>query len=653
MIKRSICIASAVLAAATQADAFVAQSPGGISKNAERILSEIAKPMTAPVQRGLSPKDVARELCGRVTPTYVELLQKANPGKSVDAITGYGTYTFPACFVLQPDADVKAKSGETVRELAERTVGLSGEKTLRNIYERNSDIFRSMGIQSFDKEMVGTTTLSTVSLMVPNVTAPTVYELKADAAPGSVQKLARETGRGVREDTDLVLESDIELESDIGPRARGNVSCQGSSIPDAWPFDAARLEEALLRNDMLRAQLGLNPVEPVTLAVADNGMDGIFSTAFPRDVFAINPGEVPDDERDNDSNNFIDDLVGVNVFSGGEPRQAGGKDPWHGTHIAGLVLGGPAYRARNSSSMPRLRVRLLAISMVERTTRPGINGNVTTYAMPARGVQEAFEYAVARKASVMNLSVSTKDELQFFKTSVASSGVVLVVAAGNRAIDYTNDNRYPASYGGQVNPTLPLPVITVAAHDRQGCLTSFSGRSAERVDLAAPGVAIESNDIGGIRRTAEGTSQATALVSFTVALLSAEGLPTRSIKRRLLASTDFQPSLENYVLTGGSLNVIKAVSRYEDLVQTTAGLEHGQLDTAFDLATLCPGVPSGVILKIFRAQAGAPLRVLLERSNQTLRVTNCTPTITSFGFQTESGRRDVPLSDILDVVPRS
>src|SRR5438046_2313411 len=83
--------------------------------------------------------------------------------------------------------------------------------------------------------------------------------------------------------------------------------------------------------------------------------------------------------------------------------------------------------------------------------------------------------------------------------------------------------------------------IGVAAHDERGHLACFSHYGGRTIDLAAPGVAIESTIRGGTA-VLNGTSQAAPLVSFAAALLASMDVREPIvIKRRLLASVDYVP----------------------------------------------------------------------------------------------------------------
>ena len=131
--------------------------------------------------------------------------------------------------------------------------------------------------------------------------------------------------------------------------------------------------------------------------------------------------------------------------------------------------------------------------------------------------------------------------------------MLFVAAAGNATSNNDTTPTYPASYP-QDN------IITVAATDEADGLASFSNYGAKSVDLAAPGNNIYSTVPGGGFGTASGTSMATPHVSGAAMLiLSACGLNTADLKKAILNNVDQLASLTALMVTGGRLNVDRAV----------------------------------------------------------------------------------------------
>ena len=294
------------------------------------------------------------------------------------------------------------------------------------------------------------------------------------------------------------------------------------------------------------------------VAVIDEGVD----TSHPdlKGNIWVNADEVPDNRVDDDSNGYVDDLNGYDFANDDatvyDADPVSGKGDEHGTHVAGTV----AAKGNNGIGVTGInwQARIMVLKFL------GPDGGYTSDAI------EALNYAVNNGAKISNNSWGGGGRSQALQDAIAaadSRGHLFVAAAGNGGSDGVGDNNdvapnYPASYD---NPN----IISVAATDDADRLASFSNYGAHTVDLGAPGVSILSTLPGDRYGWYSGTSMATPHVTGVAALIKSRRpeLDDAQLRAQILQYVDKQPGLEGKTVTGGRLNLVRALTQEADVTE--------------------------------------------------------------------------------------
>ncbi len=287
-----------------------------------------------------------------------------------------------------------------------------------------------------------------------------------------------------------------------------------------------------------------------------------------KDNMWVNPNEIPGNGIDDDGNGCLDDVYGCNVtqlvqgsdgktYFSGDPQD----DYYHGTHVAGII-GATGNNGLGISGV-NWSAKLMAVKSVSYLGFANFTDAKTSDAILA------IEYALKMGAKIINASwhIDDDDQPELLREAIrvaGEQGVLVIAGAGNR---HSNQNieqypQYPASYDLD-------NIITVAATTENDELAAFSNYGNVSVDLGAPGMEIYSTVPTDYQIDSDvpmyvlvsGTSMATPYVTGAAALLwsAFPNLTASEVKAYLLDNVDKQPSLEGKTVTGGRLNVYRAM----------------------------------------------------------------------------------------------
>jgi len=273
------------------------------------------------------------------------------------------------------------------------------------------------------------------------------------------------------------------------------------------------------------------------IAVIDTGID--YNHPDLKANMWTNPGEIPGDGIDNDGNGVIDDVHGYNANAdNGDPMDGHG----HGTHCAGTI----AAVGDNGEGVVGVNhhAQVMAVKIFSD------EGSTDSAA-----ILRAIEYATKMGAKVTSNSWGGGGASEAQREAFAASPALHVMAAGNNG--WNNDwiPNYPSNYELTNN-------IAVAASDFQDKKAGFSQYGVKSVDIAAPGVDINSCAPGGGYQLMSGTSMATPHVSGVAGLVASmypEATP-EELKARILNGADKLDAWKTKVLDGNRLNAYGALT---------------------------------------------------------------------------------------------
>jgi subtilisin family serine protease len=261
-------------------------------------------------------------------------------------------------------------------------------------------------------------------------------------------------------------------------RFRASVDCTFNQVQEQNE-ENNRLEQPLRLEEQYINQWWLDQIQArqahtitlgspeVVVAVLDTGVDWRHPELV--ENIWVNPKEIPDNNKDDDGNGFIDDIHGWDFYDNDNDSLQGTTIHFHGTSVAGIIASA-ADNIGLTGVAPRVKI------MDVRAFDPRGRATVDS-------IVKALDYAVANGARIVNMSFGgfgcfeLPEKVRQAVERAVDKGVILVASAGNFGEAFPNCVSYPAAYPG---------VIAVGATGTDGNVTSYS-QGGSKLDVVAPG----------------------------------------------------------------------------------------------------------------------------------------------------------------------
>lgn len=587
-----------------------------------RLLAKITSPTTQTVKDEKSLRLLIRQWYGNASSKILNIFKSANPSIRLGRTIGEAEILLPGNPLWYFNIKKAIPQGSSIWEQANLEIGIAGPKTVQDIRDANPSLRKASKLIA-DQVITFPYVTRSASLRLSSASSEemslVLNKLKSDPAV-----LIAETGHMAS----LISHWGLAQVREMGE------GCAEVPMGDKWPFQISSPQDLLQE---------LTRTGSATVAILDSGI--IENDA--RFAFWQNPE--PNTERGNyhDEDRCLDDLIGCNFLTReGFPRDDLEEPDLynHGTHVSGIASGRLLGEPFLSELNQRIKLMILKVA--------GPDGKVLS-----GDINNAITYAINKRAAVVNMSLEGPYSGAVAKQIRESRTVLFVVAAGNGRnkkngvdIDDPMEEVFPAQLSREQEN-----VIAVAAHDavgRRACFSNFGGKT---VDIAAPGVEIESTIAGGTAKLS-GTSQAAPLVTLLAGLLYSQGITTPSaIKHRILSSADFQPELKDKVTSSGKLNLVKALNICSDLIELSDhSLLRGKIlkPEFIDLPNEAARTPFRFVKKLVNNPTLSPnYRITLLKSGKLRHVYASLEELSSVVIQIGNEVKEIPISNIIDIIP--
>ncbi len=299
---------------------------------------------------------------------------------------------------------------------------------------------------------------------------------------------------------------------------------------------------------------GYSGSQNVYVGIIDEGMQITHPELAPN--IWTNPAE-PVDGIDNDGNGYVDDTNGWDVHNKNNSVYDAADGDAHGTHVAGTI----GARGGNGAGAAGVNWNVKVIS----AKFLGPQGGYLSDAIDAINYLRDLKTRHNLNIVATNNSWGGGGDSSALHTAIiraAKSGILLVAAAGNDALNTDVNASYPSNYSTLQSTSVEsaasyAAVISVAALTSTGGLAYFSNYGVKTVDIGAPGAGIVSTVPTDGYASYSGTSMAAPHMTGAIALYASAfpAATAQEIRAAILKNAKATTSLTNKTVTGGRLNL--------------------------------------------------------------------------------------------------